>query len=117
MKVNFSELKVPDGLIAVVKQDCPACQLLVPVFKQLANNSGITVYSQDNPSFPIEAGWVIDDSELAVSWHLNLDAVPTLLRVENGVEIARTTGWDRLAWQNLTKQKNLGLELPDFKPG
>ena len=32
-------------------------------------------------------------------------------------KIARTTGWDRLAWQNLTKQKNLGLELPDFKPG
>ena len=60
---------------------------------------------------------MIDDTDLSVSWHLDLDSVPTLLRIEDGVETARTTGWDRDRWEDLTKVDNLGPDLPPFKPG
>jgi hypothetical protein len=37
-----------DGLVVVVKQDCPTCRLVAPVLGDL----GATVYSQDDPAFP-----------------------------------------------------------------
>ena len=117
MIIDLTDLSLPNGIIAVVKQDCPTCQLLVPVLTQLVDEAGLTVYTQDDPKFPTEADWVVDDSDLSVSWHLSLDAVPTLLRVEGGFEVARTTGWDRDAWQELAGRTGLGPDLPDFKPG
>ena len=113
----LADLGISDGLVAVVKRDCPACQLVVPVFQQLAEEPGLTVYSQDDPGFPTEADWVVDDSDLSVSWHLGLDAVPTLVRIEGGAEVGRATGWDREAWQKLSGQGGLGTDLPAFKPG
>ena len=44
---------LPDGLVAVVKRDCPTCSLVEPVLRQLQEVSGqLTVYTQDDPSFP-----------------------------------------------------------------
>ena len=44
---------LPDGLVAVVKRDCPTCSLVEPVRRQLQEVSGrLTVYTQDDPSFP-----------------------------------------------------------------
>ena len=117
MTTNLADLGVADGIIAVVKQDCPACQLLVPVFAQLADEPGLTVYTQDDPGFPVEADWVVDDSDLSVSWHLGLDVVPTLVRIEGGAEVGRATGWNREEWQKLSGQGGLGTHLPAFKPG
>jgi hypothetical protein len=108
---------LPDGLIAVVKAGCPACSLTRPVFVDLAERAELTVYTQDDPAFPAEADWVVDDTDLAVSWGLDLDAVPTLLRIEGGVETARTTGWDRDRWEEFTGVNDLGPDLPPFKPG
>ncbi len=108
---------VPDGLVAVVKADCPACALVRPVLADLAERGDLTVYTQDDPTFPAEADWVVDDTDLATSWHLGLDAVPTLLRIEDGVETARTTGWDRDRWEEFTGLDDLGPGLPPFKPG
>ena len=109
--------QLPDGLIAIVKADCPACSLIQPVLADLAKRVDLTVYTQDDPTFPEVADWVVDDTDLTVSWHLGLDAVPTLVRIEGGTEVARTTGWDRDAWHDLTGQTALGPDLPDFKPG
>ena len=80
---DLADLGISDGLVAVVKQDCPACQLVVPVFEQLAEEPGLTVYSQDDPEFP-EGLAVRDDRELELSYHHDIEAVPTLLRVEEG---------------------------------
>ena len=44
-----------DGLIAVVKHDCPTCVLTVPVLATLAQAGGLTVYCQDDPAFPAES--------------------------------------------------------------
>ena len=108
---------ITDGLIAVVKRECPACQLVVPVLEQLAEDGGLTVFTQDDPDFPVDAPWVVDDTDLSVSWNLDLDAVPTLLRFEDGREVDRTTGWLRGAWEDLTGRNGLGPGLPAFKPG
>ena len=108
---------IPDGLIAVVKADCPACSLARSVFADLAERADLTVYTQDDPTFPAVADWVVDDTDLATSWGLDLDAVPTLLRIEDGVETARTIGWDRDRWEEFTGVTGLGPDLPPFKPG
>ena len=68
-------------LIAVIKNDCPTCQLLIPTLDNLGKAGKVTVVLQDEIDFPSEADWVIDDKELEVSWNLNLDSVPTLLQI------------------------------------
>ena len=109
---------LPEGLVAIVKRDCPTCQLVVPVFRQLvaAGNQPLTVYSQDDPSFPPGLS-VIDDTSLDVSYRLNIETVPTLLRVADGEIVERTEGWARDRWQQLTHLSGLGDGLPDFRPG
>ena len=109
---------LPDGLVAVVKKDCPTCVLVAPVLAELQSNGAtLTVYTQDDLSFPDGVGAVADDTDLAVSYQHDIDTVPTLLRVEGGVEEARTEGWSRSAWEELSGQTPLGAELPEHRPG
>ncbi len=108
---------LPEGLVAIVKRDCPTCHLVVPVFKELAAaGSPLVIYSQDDPSFP--SGFrVVDDTALDVSYRLHVETVPTLLRVSDGVIVERTEGWVRERWERLTRVTGLGDGLPDFRPG
>lgn len=109
---------LPDGLIAVVKHDCPTCELVVPVLEQLSGgDTPLTVYTQDDPNFPAVTAAVVDDTQLAMSWHHEIETVPTLLRVENGTEVDRIVGWSREQWQNFTETTNLGSGLPEQRPG
>src|SRR5712671_1061724 len=78
-----------DGLVAVVKRDCPTCELTAPVH----------------------------DLALDMSHRLKIEIVPTLIRLEGGREIARTYGWDRGEWERLTGVVGLGDGLPDQRPG
>ena len=107
---------LPDGLVAIVKRECPTCELVVPVLEELAKSQPLTVYTQDDPKFP-ETLSAIDDTELSVSWHNRIEAVPTLLRVEDGAEKARAIGWHRGDWEALTGQAELGAGLPEQRPG
>ena len=104
-------------LIAVIKNDCPTCQLLVPTLDNLGKAGKVTVVLQDEIDFPSEADWVIEDKELEVSWNLNLDSVPTLLHFKNGNEVKRTVGWSREEWRKFTGDPTLGDDLPEFRPG
>ena len=106
---------LPEGLVAFVKRDCPTCELVAPVLAQLADACGVTVYSQDDPSFPA-APAPVDDRDLSASWHHAIEAVPTLLRIENGVEKERVLGWHRGEWEALSRESGLGPELPDQRP-
>ncbi len=109
---------LPDGIVAVVKRSCPTCALVGPVLAQLqAAGVALTAYSQDDPAFPPELGGALDDTALELSWRLDLDTVPTLLRVEGGVEVARTVGWSRAGWEALTGVEGLGPSLPEQRPG
>ena len=107
---------LPDGIVVFVKRDCPTCELVAPVLSQLSERGALTVYSQDDPSFPAGVK-VSDDRELAVSWHHDVEAVPTLLRVEDGAEKERTVGWHRGDWESLTGARDLGPGLPETRPG
>ena len=75
-----TELPVlPEGLVVIVKEDCPTCELIVPVLKQLASGNQLTVFSQDEPNFPEGIEDQQFDGDLAISWHHNIETVPTLI--------------------------------------
>ena len=104
----------------VVKKDCPTCALIEPVIKQLSDsfNNSLTIYVQDDPSFPESVADKIDDSSLEFSYKQNIEIVPTLIRSGDGLdEQARIFGWDKNQWQEFTGIENLGANLVDFKPG
>lgn len=108
---------LPDGLVAIVKRECPTCVLVAPVLAELAESgTPLTVYSQDDPTFP-EGVHVVDDRSLDVSFGLDLETVPTLLRVDDGEIVERTEGWLRERWEKLTGQAGLGGGLPEYRPG
>lgn len=99
-----------------MKRDCPTCQLVAPVLAQIAKHGQLNVYTQDDPEFP--PGVVrLDDRSLELSWHHQIEAVPTLIRVSGGAERARVLGWQREEWQQLTGVEGLGPGLPDWRPG
>ena len=107
----------PDGLIVVCKQDCPTCVMVEPALQELAASSeSLVIYTQDDPTFPAVSG-VVDDRTLEQSYHLDIETVPTLIRVVAGKEVARTVGWDRAQWRQISGMSTLGAELPDFRPG
>jgi hypothetical protein len=106
-----------DGLAAVVKRDCPTCVMTVPVLVEMARQGGLTVYSQDDPSFPEMLADRVDDRTLDVSHQLGIEVVPTLIRFEGGREVGRTFGWDRGEWERLSGIAGLGPDLPQARPG
>jgi len=106
-----------DGWSLIVKRECATCAMIVPVIARLARElSALTVYTQDDPSFP-EGVDSVDDSDLAASWHADIDTVPTLILRRDGAEVSRTAGWVRQEWRELTGIADLGADLPEFRPG
>ncbi|MGZ4794471.1 MAG: thioredoxin family protein [Acidimicrobiia bacterium] len=110
---------LPDGLVAIVKRDCPTCTLVAPVLAELRTRGAdpVTIYSQDDPTFPEATGGSADDRDLELSFSLDLDTVPTLLRVVDGVEARRVVGWSREQWEDLSGVDGLGAGLPPHRPG
>src|ERR1700752_3917721 len=98
---------LPSGLVAFVKRDCPTCTLVAPILARLADERELTVFSQDDPSFP-SGTKIVDDRSLEYSWHHGIEAVPTLFRVEGGRIVGRAVGWHRAEWQALTGIAGLG---------
>jgi len=108
---------LPDGLVAVVKRDCPTCEMVAPVLGEIAEKGPpLTVFTQDDPAFPATVSPRFD-ADLAVSYHHHVETVPTLLRVEGGRELERTEGWSRELWERLSGVSRLGSGLPEHRPG
>ena len=105
-----------DGLIVVVKRDCPTCELTVPVIAELRRLGAVTVYTQDDPTFPDDAP-AVDDTDLDVSYRLGIEIVPTLIRRQDGQDVERTHGWDRSEWERISGFQGIGADLPAFRPG
>ena len=106
-----------DGLVAVVKRDCPTCVMAAPVLGEFARVGGLTVVTQDDPSFPEGVPQRIDDTALDISHRLGIEIVPTLIRFAAGHEIGRTYGWNRAEWERLSGIAGLGSHLPQARPG
>jgi hypothetical protein len=102
-------------LVAVVKRECPTCSLIEPVLKQLDATDGIelTVFTQDDPTFPAGVANVTFDDDLAFSYHHEIETVPTLIADER----ERIVGWSRDAWEQFTGVDGLGPGLPEHRPG
>ncbi|MFW2381126.1 MAG: thioredoxin family protein [Acidimicrobiales bacterium] len=107
------------GLVAVVKRDCPTCELVEPVLRSIADSGiALEVFVQDDPTFP-DLGDLqpTDDTDLDFSFHNDIETVPTLIELRDGAEVRRIVGWSRTAWRDLTANRTLGAELPESRPG
>ena len=106
--------------VAVVKDECETCHLAVPVLAEI-HRAGhpLTVFWQDDGRFlgPGLAAAAVDDRALERSFHLAVETVPTLIRLEGGAETGRTVGWSREDWRALTAIPTLGAGLPLHRPG
>ena len=103
---------LPDGLVVVVKRECATCEMVAPLLAEFE----CTVYTQDDPTFP-ESVAAIHDADLAISWRHDIETVPTLIRVVDGVEEERAVGWVADEWRRITGIASLGETLPPFRPG
>jgi len=108
---------LPDGLVAVVKRDCPTCTLVADVVTRLSRDQHCVVLTQDDPSFPEGVASPVDDTALDRSYLLGIETVPTLLRLEHGTETSRVEGWERDRWRSFTGLDDLGDGLPEYRPG
>lgn len=111
------EMLPADGLVIVAKHECHTCVLVEPVMRSLDKAGALTVITQDDPAFPSGVGRVLDDQQLERSFHLKIEAVPTLIRYEGGREVGRTVGWDRAEWTRLGGAAAAGEGLPAWQPG
>ena len=103
---------LPDGLVVIVKEECATCQMIAPLLAEFE----ATIYTQDKAAFPPGTDHV-HDADLSISWHHDIETVPTLIRVVDGNEVERTVGWLRSDWQRMTGLATLGDDLPAMRPG
>ena len=107
-----------DGLVVVAKRDCPTCTLVEPLLADLAaGNLPLRVYVQDDPAYAAGLAGVQLDATLERSFRAGIEFVPTLIRMAGGVEQARTYGWHRGDWQQISGLPDLGAALPELRPG
>ena len=106
-----------DGLVIVAKRDCPTCVLVEPVMQSLDRAGPLMVLSQDDPTFPSGVRSVVYDDSLERSFHLKIEAVPTVIRFAGGREVARAVGWDRAEWLKVAGDAAKGDGLPAWQPG
>ena len=115
--VLHSERLPRDGVVAVVKRDCPTCVLVADALAEMVQAGIVSVVvSQDDPEFPAGTG-AVDDRDLELSWALGIETVPTLLRLDGGTESDRAEGWRREDWARLLGVVDLAPDLPDWRPG
>jgi len=110
--------RLPEGFSLFVKKTCPTCVLIEPLVQELADaGTQLTVYSQDDPSFPAGCERVIHDASLEFSFCHHIETVPTLILTRDQKEVARLAGWHREEWESLTGLDHLGSGLPGYRPG
>jgi hypothetical protein len=108
---------LPEGFVAFVSAECPTCQMVAPVLRELRDRGvPLTVYTQDDPAFP-EGAAAVHDADLRVSWENDVRIVPTLARVEAGRVTGIVEGWSSDQWARMTGAAGVGEGLPAFRPG
>ena len=105
---------LPDGFVVFVKRDCPTCELIVPVLEVLSLEGSLSaIFTQDDVSFP-DLPITSDDTSLELSFLHEIETVPTLIKVEEGQEVARIVGWSREEWSSFLSVED--LEPKDIRP-
>jgi hypothetical protein len=94
--------------------------MIEPLIAELAASCDgkLSVYVQDDPSYPPSYPDRIDDTSLEFSYRNQVEIVPTLIRqTQDSEDVPRIIGWDKVQWQEFTGIDDLGADLIDFKPG
>ncbi len=109
---------LPDGLIVIAKRDCPTCVLVEPLLRELDEaGQPLAVYVQGDEAYAQDVSGMRHDGTLERSYRLQVEFVPTLIRMQDGREVERTYGWHRGDWQRITGLPDLGAGLPELRPG
>src|SRR3954464_8552867 len=106
-----------DGVVIAAQRDCPTCLRVEPVVQSLDRAGPLMVLSQDDPTFPSGVRSVVYDDSLERSFHLKIEAVPTVIRFQGGREVERAVGWDRAEWLKIAGDAAKGDGLPAWQPG
>ena len=107
-----------DGLIVIAKRDCPTCVLVEPLLRELDEaGQPLAVIVQGDEDYAVGISGVLRDDTLERSYRLQVEFVPTLIRMQDGREVERTYGWHRGDWQRITGLPDLGAKLPELRPG
>ncbi|MEM7417155.1 MAG: thioredoxin [Gemmatimonadota bacterium] len=106
------------GFHVVLKDDCPTCRHVVPVLRELeAAGRTVHAYYQDQGDFLAGLDHIVDDRELAWSFHFGAATVPTVIEVGADGEVQRAEGWVQEEWRALTGIVDLGSDRDAWKPG
>jgi hypothetical protein len=100
------------ALIAIVKEDCPTCGVVMPLLQTFHRAYGAAIdvlvvgQTQDGNATLIERHGltcpVLDDSRLKVSFAYDIDMVPSAFVADaDGHEVQRIQGFDRQEWHAL----------------
>ncbi len=107
-----------NGLIVIAKRDCPTCVLVEPLLRELDEaGQPLAVLVQGDEPYAANVSGMLHDDTLEQSYRLQVEFVPTLIRMEGGREVERTYGWHRSDWQRITGLPDLGAQLPEVRPG
>ena len=118
-------------LLCFVKEDCPTCNLAMPLLQALHDGGDVAVLAPGQTAAGNRAlierhGLtlpLLDDSTLKVSFAYDVETVPfVLLADRDGEEIDRLTGFDRAEWQTFFERHAPGAavdwqQLPKWRPG
>lgn len=118
------------GIVAFVKEDCPVCDLVMPLLDRLGSLPDIAVFiigqEETGNRLLMERHTLktplLDDSALKVSFAWGIETVPTLLFTDGeGLEIKRLIGFSRDDWQRFFAELGCGGvewdSLPLWRPG
>ena len=118
-------------VICFVKEDCPTCNLVMPLLQALHDGGDVVVLAPgqtaDGNRTLIERHGttlpLLDDSILKVSFAYDVETVPLVLLADSdGVEQDRLVGFDRAEWQLFFERHapNTKVDwqaLPKWRPG
>lgn len=119
------------SILCFVKEDCPTCNLVMPLIETLHANTAFKVMAPGQTTKGNEAlvnlyGLtvpVLDDSTLKVSFAYNIETVPIVIVADiNGTEIDRLAGFEKKEWRAFFEQHAPSVTVdwksfPDWQPG
>ena len=110
-------------LVCFVKEDCPTCQLTLPILEAIQANQSLLVLGQTaegNKKITQDYALnILDDSKLKVAFAYDIDTVPSIVKVNaDGSIDSQWIGFVKTEWQALLGDDVVAWdELPDWRPG
>ncbi len=103
--------------LVFLKYDCPTCKLIHPLLTDIQKkNTSLEIIVQDNPNLFPNLN-VKKDHDLKISFHHEIEIVPTVIKLERNSETERLIGWNKQEWKKFFSFSEEDHTLPETKPG